>query len=565
MIDRCFPLEKYRVGQKEAIERIVHYFNEKVKFVLLEAPTGSGKSVIGFTVAQLFSPAYYLAPQKFLQDQLSFDFGENGRYVGGHRPMIELKGRVNYRCDYYKHVCNDGFSSGVDVDRFRALSEKVVTCDVGECKKHDKSKLDYCLGDNGFVCEYFRQLEKALSSSICLMNFHSFLFQSSVVHRFLPRKLLILDEGHVSEDVLMKFVELRISDRPFVSLGIRFPELSSVEDYLKFFEDIKLRDLIVNEHRIARLKGDSVVEDEWERLLVKYSIVVNSDPSRWVHEFVGKPYNNVVTLKPLFVDDFANSHLFSMADHVLIMSATLLSKKIICDSLGMSSDEVKFLKMGNTFPVENRPVISVPCGSLSFKNKAESFPKLISSVNLICSKFPSSRGIVHTHNFEIANLLMDNCSSLVKRRFLFQKDVEFNDNKFMVIEKHKLTLNSIIIAPAMHEGLSLDDDLARFQIVCKVPYPSLGDVQVKMRMDCDHDWLTWKTALKLIQSIGRAIRHDEDWAVTFVLDADFLRFVQNSQPLLPKWFSSSIMKVEELEEAFVISDELIKRVNGDAR
>ena len=101
---------------------------------------------------------------------------------------------------------------------------------------------------------------------------------------------------------------------------------------------------------------------------------------------------------------------------------------------------------------------------------------------------------------------------------------------------------SIIIAPAMHEGLDLKGDLSRFQIICKVPYPSFQDnEQLKIRMQLSQDYYNWLTALKLVQSYGRSIRAEDDWADTFVLDADFMSFQRRAHKLLPKWFTTAVI------------------------
>ena len=94
LIEEYFPFDKCRPGQKECIEAILNAYNDGKRFVILEAPTGSGKSVIGMTVAKFFSNSYYLTIQKILQDQLMRDFASDMTRV--------LKGRNAYKCDYWE-------------------------------------------------------------------------------------------------------------------------------------------------------------------------------------------------------------------------------------------------------------------------------------------------------------------------------------------------------------------------------------------------------------------------------------------------------------------------------
>ena len=72
----------------------------------------------------------------------------------------------------------------------------------------------------------------------------------------------------------------------------------------------------------------------------------------------------------------------------------------------------------------------------------------------------------------------------------------------------------------MTEGLDLVGDLARWQVICKLPYPYLGDPQVAARRAEEPGWYEWRTCFTLVQAYGRAVRSEEDHAVTYLLDAD---------------------------------------------
>jgi Rad3-related DNA helicase len=93
----------------------------------------------------------------------------------------------------------------------------------------------------------------------------------------------------------------------------------------------------------------------------------------------------------------------------------------------------------------------------------------------------------------------------------------------------------------MHEGLDLKGDLSRFQIICKVPYPGLGsNPQLKRRMEISDDYYSYLTALKLVQSYGRSVRSETDWAKTYILDGSFRSFFENGKKMLPTWFKEVI-------------------------
>lgn len=546
-IDSFFPMTTYRSGQRETIKRVIEMFEEGTKIVLLEGPTGSGKSAIGFTIAQLYDSAYYLCPQKFLQDQLTADFGESGKHVSALAPMIDLKGRNAYPCNFYDRALVDPEMKLSDKERSEYSMKSVtnIGCDAGECKNRGESNLPYCVNSQNKTahCPYFQQLYKVIKSPIALLNFHSFLFQSAMVKQLHKRKLLIIDEGHQTEDVLLKFVEVNISDRPFLKEHIKFPQFETVIEYQKYFIEIGLSSRIENLKRIARSMNNIKEEDEWSNLEVKLNILKESDPEEWIAEWRESKdkVSRAVSLKPLYIDKFANKYLFSMADHVLIMSATILSKSTMCDALGMDKDLTKMIRIPSTFPADIRPFKYVPSGSMSWNDKKDTLPKLIRDVNDICKKHAEQRGIIHTHTFEIAEALLQGCNTLVKNRFLFQRDMQFNGDKTLLLNEHTCRDDSIIIAPAMHEGLDLYDDLGRFQIICKVPYPSKSDPQICARMELSSEYYDWRCATKLVQSYGRIYRHDKDHGITYMLDENFKQFYDRAKKLLPKWFIEAII------------------------
>jgi ATP-dependent DNA helicase DinG len=83
-----FPFKVPRKGQLEAIAAAREAFARGKRFVVIEAPTGSGKSGVAVTLAREASSAYLLTAQKLLQDQYGRDFPE----------LALMKGRANYRC-----------------------------------------------------------------------------------------------------------------------------------------------------------------------------------------------------------------------------------------------------------------------------------------------------------------------------------------------------------------------------------------------------------------------------------------------------------------------------------
>ena len=89
-------------------------------------------------------------------------------------------------------------------------------------------------------------------------------------------------------------------------------------------------------------------------------------------------------------------------------------------------------------------------------------------------------------------------------------------------------------------GISLDDDLARFQIVVKAAYPSLGDKRTKELFDVDKGWYTNTMLSAFIQQCGRGTRSAEDYCATYVIDSNVKDVIVRNNKKLPKAFIDRI-------------------------
>ncbi len=543
-IKNCFPHPTARNGQLELIERAIDAFENGKRFVIIEAPVGSGKSAIGYTVGNYFQTYYYVTAQKLLQSQLSKDFGEEGKWIGDEKsPMIELKGRNAYPCNYYdrKLELEGDKMLLVEKQHFQDLSRLKIDCARGECKKKGKGKLKFCEDNEKDIhhCPYFIQRDKAMVSAAVLMNFHSFIFQTEVsVTPWDYKNLLIIDEAHVTESVLMDFITLSFADTP---LGIEFSKYETAEEYLIFFEENGMPEIMANKLKDALTSRNDEDEEYWKGTILKYIKFKSSimDGENWVVKFENKKSYRTVELKPLFVNKFAKNILFNKAERILMMSGTILSAKIMANCLGINENEYEFISVDSQFPVENRLIHYKPSGSMSYKNKKETIPKMMKDIEKICNDHIGDRGIIHAQSFELTEFVINNSKPELKSRLFFQKNYQ---NKEEMLAAHAASKNGIIIAPAMHEGLDLKDDLSRFQLILKVPYPSfIENPQLEMRMKISSDYYNYLTAMKLVQAYGRSIRSETDFAETYILDEDFKSFFARSKPILPKWFKQAIV------------------------
>lgn len=568
-IDNHFPKDNYRDGQKEAIEFALDAFNNGKMIVILECPTGSGKSAIGMTVADMVKKSYYLTITKILQDQLSSDFSGQ---------IVELKGRNAYPCTFYdrygKSYVEKKLWSEAELEEYIS---KEPSCSTGFCrtkwnKTDPKAKAFKCskcflkdeksdgeltslpIGMSYSACPYYEQVYKAINSRKVVMNFSSFLYQTQMTKRFdEPRDIMIIDECHNIEPQLLDFVSFSITDQHLSNSGIFIPELDHAIEYKKWMENSKVHEIIWEKIKEARDNNNPKIEDELARTLKKYKMFVdnmNDSEAEWVCEYEEKANGSdtfrKVTLKPVFAKHFVKSLLFKYSHRILMMSATVLDVNVMCRSLGIDRKHVAAYRVKNRFPKENRPIELRTVAKMTggHQRMSEWGPLMMSAVDDIVKKHSGEKGIIHTHNFAIMDYLLRRCNSESKRRFINQRDFK---NKFELLKKHAESKDTIIIAPAMHEGIDLIGDLSRFQIICKIPYPNCFDnQQLARRVEVDRSYYTWLTALKLVQSYGRSIRSKDDYAKTYILDESIYKFIDNANHMLPDWFKEAIIEPDDV-------------------
>ena len=222
------------------------------------------------------------------------------------------------------------------------------------------------------------------------------------------------------------------------------------------------------------------------------------------------------------------------------MSATILDSIEFCRNVGLTYDDVKFIQVDSDFPLQNRPIYPMSIAYLNFNNLQlqEVKTKISRAIDNLMTLHRNHKGLIHTTSYEQLNFIKENISQTNIRRLLVTDPEIPRDD---VIAEHKNSLKpTVLISPSLHMGLDLKDDLSRFQIITKVPYPNKSDRWTDAKRKLDEEWYYWQTALKLIQGYGRSIRSKEDWAKTYVLDSAFGYFVRKNRNVLPDWFTQAI-------------------------
>jgi Rad3-related DNA helicase len=216
------------------------------------------------------------------------------------------------------------------------------------------------------------------------------------------------------------------------------------------------------------------------------------------------------------------------------MSATVVDKDTFCKSVGVDPNDAAYLRLPSPFPLENRPIHYLGVGSMSMNFIDSTLPKLAETVRSLLDLHATEKGIIHCVNYKIAQYLVE---KLKDKRLL----IHTSENRDETIEKHLSSKEpTVLISPSMMEGVDLADEASRFQILCKVPFPYLGDRVIQLRKARSNTWYSMMTARAVIQAFGRSIRNDTDHATSYILDSDWERFYRTNAQMFPTEFSSAL-------------------------
>lgn len=250
----------------------------------------------------------------------------------------------------------------------------------------------------------------------------------------------------------------------------------------------------------------------------------------------------VLNIKPLYAGDIFQKYVTNFGiQHVVFMSATILSAKLFCHELGIQQNEVNIIQVDSAFDPKKSPIYYHPISDMSYKNfvdeqlKNKLIIKLTNKIKDILECHPHERGIIHTGNYNIASIIVNNIhdSRLIKKR-------EFESNE-QLLNRHQLLDNSVLVSPSLNTGADLKDDLSRFQVVVKLPFISLADKAVKTKAQIDSNWYVCDMLKTLIQSCGRSTRSEEDYSITYILDASFYSWITQYKHWLPQSFLQRII------------------------
>ena len=563
-----FPLPNIREKQKSVLGEIESAIKSGYKHVFLEAPTGFGKTPVAIALARYLGSSHICTATKDLQTQYRRDFPF----------VVEVKGRGNFpcivkedmgldeSCDYGPCVKDDAYDC---IYKTRLMDYRVkgegtihetVTLDpFAERKYVDKMRSKSRIAEFEWKpCHYFHQKWIGARSTHTVYNYRYFLSDVFYAGTAQKRNLLVLDEAHQLESEVGDFRSFTIRKNmlPFLKMQMPDRKVDEIVTWLDFCIELKERLFEFAEKAkgiIERSNQRITVEPFTEKNLIdalerekSLEVVIDdmkANKENWIVSGLQRDSaNNLarVALTPLDISDYFES-ILDKGSVSLFMSATILSKDYLCKTTGLNSDKVKFIRIEESdFPVENRPIRLMNVAWLNAKTMSESMPNIARTVDNIMSMHKHEKGIIHTTSYSQLQFIKDNIGKENAGRLI---ETGSSLDRSEVLEKHYSSKKpTVLISPSLHLGVDLKDDLSRFQVIVKVPYPDLTDKKIAAMKERDQKWYAWNTVLRLVQAYGRSVRSKDDHATTYILDSSISYLLKSAHDLVPRWFTEAIIQ-----------------------
>jgi Rad3-related DNA helicase len=523
-----FPLPTPRPGQVQALNYVQDVTAKGFRDIVLECPTGTGKTALAATIAawsrdnldidKKFQPGgYILVQQKVLQDQIEAELNR----LGSQTPAALIKASIEYDCPQFKR------------------------CSVGMM---DRRCPQISLG----ACSYKQAKGRFLTAPIAVTNYAYFFTERRYVGQVEARHVLILDESHNLSNTLLAQADLVVSGEKLSQFA---PDLSegelggirTLDDFLTWLEDDYLPSVEAQAEILAALCEEDEGAREFNDIsshLLKIGAFMEralADRKGWVFWSEENRDHITLTARPLDAAPYFHELVGTQSALRVYLSAYPGPKSIFCRELGLDPTRTAWMKQGSPFAPESRAVHLLGIGSMARKSQEATLPAAVRCLVKLAETYPD-RGLVHTHSYKLAEAAVAALQRAgLGDRVVYPKQADQRDE---ALARHAKQPGAILISPSVGEGFDFRGDLARWQVVLKCPFGSLGSLHTVAKMERDPAWYQAETVKHLLQMCGRICRSSDDFGATYILDSDVDRVLREAGSYLPKWFKAAVLDAE---------------------
>jgi len=519
----------WRPGQAETIQQILDWYAGPYPFLFLEAPPGTGKSLLAGAVARILAeternPAGTIVTTATLNLQRQY---ANETLPG----MASVAwGRSNYEC----LVLPPGAPA----------SE--APCTHGYRCPHRSSD-----------CTYYTERDGAHMADLSILNTAFYLNcvshveigehselnipeRPGMVTLFDQAGLVIHDEAHLLERAVRNVVEAKLLYSYFDEIGQPLPrnsEYGSWDDFVNdVYPDVQHRAEVYRKQARLLAATGQLPQDPLGRRSVaalnSLKLITELLPSRPLieHDKTG------VRFRPVWGKSFAGSYLWSHAPKHLLMSATIINPAFMAETLGIKPGEYDYIQVPCPFAPMRRRLRYVPVRKVTAKTTPAEFYEIIQRMDqIITIRHEVEKGIVHSVSYDRAQQIVKHSAH---RGRMITHDNQRGAKEDAIARFLAAPPGAILVSPSVGVGEDFGrDDNCRFQIFPKYPVPYLGDPVTRARAEENRESMWFEADMAFVQALGRGMRSASDYCTSYLLDSGgAFRLAR-----LPQWVQESII------------------------
>lgn len=482
-IHRYFPYEKARDVQEELLSQLEEAW-EQYDLIVVNAPTSLGKSALARTLMNWEGSGMYCTPTNQLLTQFLQEFPDTPAL---YSPGVAQAGRPHWwRWE--------------DTERGQRTARN---------------------GISSIACTTSMAVVERLSG------------------RLRPRRFHVIDEAHALIPMLQETASLGIWKHK-TGYPDRFWDRNLL---LRWAEKELYRSHTAGVLDFLRLLVETLTTDTPQYVIQEIEYPW-SGGAKWLDPPVPRSVEvdlPKLVLRPIRVletDEWARL-LGPRVGKVVLLSATL--SRVDVDQLRMTGRRTAYMHCISPIPATSRPIIYQPVAAARHAILREATGKMATHIrDYLMPEHAGERGLIHA-TYQQAEYLRAAMGSLGGRVLYHTADTKHSTLQDFLASPP----GTVLVASGMYEGVDLPYDKARWQVICKVPWKSLGDPAIRYQSEQNPEWYSWEALKYLIQACGRVVRAPDDYGTTYILDSTFQRLYNDDKHLAPQWWLDGLVMGDE--------------------
>lgn len=370
-------------------------------------------------------------------------------------------------------------------------------------------------------CVYNKARVEAQDAPISISTYH----MSKALYSY--RSTMIFDEAHNLGSVVRDMY----SPQMFLHQVGAPKDLDALADWALSLNEDDLEELSKKDREILTSYIKDLRSDNPLNFYTLGSAFWSGGGDAWGERLVRSEPTELPVLKMQPIEIFTKPAPFWKDKQKLVLMSATVGRPDLYE-LGLDKVRPVFIEGDPPITIDRNPIIKDYVGTFSYANQDRMLEPLIKKIYEALEK--PGKGVIHM-TYGMADAVRPH---LEHERLIMhgRGDMRQKLKQFMRSD------NGVFIASGLYEGVSLDYDLADWQAISKIVWPSLQDPLQKHRSKEDPDYYIWSTLKNVIQASGRVCRRPDDYGETYIWDASFERLLKEGAHLIPKSFKNRIKK-----------------------